>query len=67
MGTTPQGFKDSVQHYLNRLQTGVVATGMAATLAVVPASTVLQLGPINACGFPAAVRATRPIGFPTHI
>ncbi|HBM29951.1 MAG TPA: amino acid ABC transporter substrate-binding protein, partial [Halomonas sp.] len=34
MGTTPQGFKDSVQHYLKRLQTGVVATGMAATLAV---------------------------------
>ena len=34
MGTTLQGFKDSVQHYLKRLQTGVVATGMAATLAM---------------------------------
>ena len=34
MGTTLQGFKDSVQHYLKRLQTGVVATGIAATLAM---------------------------------
>ena len=66
MGTTPQGFKDSVQHYLKRLQSGVVASGMAATLAVggLSASTVAHADALEAIESRGTIRIAVPQDFP---
>ncbi|WP_249978320.1 transporter substrate-binding domain-containing protein [Vreelandella olivaria] len=66
MGTTPQGFKNSIQHHLKRLQSGVVATGITAALAVgvLGTSTEVQADALEAIESRGTIRIAVPQDFP---
>lgn len=66
MGTTPQGFTQSIQHFLKRCQSGVLATGVTAALAVggVGASTAVQADALEAIESRGTIRIAVPQDFP---
>ncbi|ATH76468.1 amino acid ABC transporter substrate-binding protein [Vreelandella venusta] len=66
MGTTPQGFTQSIQHFLKRCQSGVLATGVTAALAVggVGASTAVQADALEAIESRGIIRIAVPQDFP---
>lgn len=66
MGTIPQGFTQSIQHFLKRCQSGVLATGVTAALAVggVGASTAVQADALEAIESRGTIRIAVPQDFP---